>query len=388
MKTKRELAQDLLTPADITLDGPNAWDPQIYNERLFDRLFSDGVIAVGESYVDGWWDVADMPEMMARAMRSRQAHELMVLKQIPLLFNILRNKLFNLQNKERAWQVGEQHYDIGNDLYERMLDSRLTYSCGYWSGTPAATTLEEAQEAKLDLICRKIGLKKGDHVLDIGCGWGSFALFAAERYGARVTGVTISKEQAAHVRERAKDLPVEVRLQDYRDINDGPYDHIVSIGMFEHVGHKNYGTFMRLARKLLKSDGLFLLHTIGWHETGLHPDPWIDKYIFPNGILPSVEQISAAANGQFVLEDWHNFGAGYEKTLLAWDKNFEAAWPALREKYGDPSRPNGGAEAERFYRMWKFYLLSCAGSFRARSSNLWQIVFSLHGVRGGYRSVR
>lgn len=377
MKTRRALAQDLLAPAGIVLDGPNPWDPQIHDDRLFDRLFSEGIIAVGESYMDGWWEAVDLPEMIARAMRSRQDEKFVMLKQLPVVVNILRNKLFNLQSKARAWQVGVQHYDIGNDLYERMLDSRLTYSCGYWSGTPAATTLEEAQEAKLDLICKKIGLKAGDRVLDIGCGWGSFPIFAAERYGARVTGVTISKEQAALARERAKELPVDIRLMDYRDVRDGPYDHIVSVGMFEHVGHKNYRTYMKHVRRLLKDDGLFLLHTIGWHETGLHPDPWIDKYIFPNGILPSVEQISTASNGHFVLEDWHNFGADYEKTLLAWDKNFEAAWPELQQKYGD-----------RFYRMWKFYLLSCAGSFRARSSNLWQIVFSPYGAPGGYLSVR
>lgn len=377
MKNQRELAQDLLTPAGITLDGQNSWDPQIHDERVFDRLFADGVIAVGESYMDGWWDVADMPEMMARAMRSRQAHEIVMLKQLPLVFNILRNKVFNLQSKERAWQVGEQHYDIGNDLYGRMLDSRLTYSCGYWNGSPPAADLDAAQEAKLDLICKKIGLKAGDRVLDIGCGWGSFAIFAAERYGAHITGVTISKEQAALARERAKDLPVDIRLQDYRDINDRPYDKIVSVGMFEHVGHKNYPTFIRLVRRLLKDDGLFLLHTIGWYETGLHPDPWIDKYIFPNGILPSAEQITAAANKSFVLEDWHNFGADYEKTLLAWDRNFDAAWPEIKDQYG-----------ERFYRMWKFYLLSSAGSFRARASQLWQIVFSPQGVPGGYRAIR
>jgi cyclopropane-fatty-acyl-phospholipid synthase len=324
--------------------------------------------------MDGWWDAADLPELMARALRSRQAGQIMALNKSALLFNVIRSKVFNLQNKQRARQVGEQHYDIGNDLYECMLDSRLTYSCGYWA---KAQTLEEAQEAKLDLICKKIGLREGDHVLDIGCGWGSFAIFAAERYGARVTGVTISKEQAALAQDRMKDLPVEIRLQDYRDISDGPFDHIVSVGMFEHVGTKNYKAFMQLAKNLLKKDGLFLLHTIGWHEAGLRPDPWIDKYIFPNGKLPSVEDIAVAANGTFVLEDWHNFGADYEKTLLAWDENFEAAWPKLREKYG-----------ERFYRMWKFYLLSCAGGFRARASQLWQIVLSPHGVMGGYRSVR
>jgi cyclopropane-fatty-acyl-phospholipid synthase len=315
--------------------------------------------------------------MVARMLRAPQFGTIFSLNRLSLFANIARNKLFNLQSRSRAWQVGEQHYDTGNDLFERMLDRRLTYSCGYWSGTPSANGLDEAQEAKLDLVCRKLGLTAGERVLDIGCGWGSFALFAAERYGARVVGVTVSEEQAAYARAHAGNWPVEFRVQDYRDIADGPYDHVISIGMFEHVGHKNYRTYMRLVRKVLKEEGLFLLHTIGWRETGSVPDPWINKYIFPNGILPSAELIASAANGIFVLEDWHNFGADYERTLLAWDANFDAHWPALREKYGD-----------RFYRMWKYYLLSCAGSFRARTAQLWQLVLSPHGVPGDYRSVR
>jgi cyclopropane-fatty-acyl-phospholipid synthase len=384
MKSKRELAQDILTPAGITLNGPNPWDPQIHDEALYDRLFSDGVIAIGEGYVAGWWDVEDMPEMMARAMRSRQVAKIFLIQGFSVALNVLRSKLFNLQKKSRASLAIQKHYDIGNDLYERMLDKRLAYSCGYWKDV---TTLDEAQEAKLDLICRKIGLRKGDRVLDIGCGWGSFAIFAAERYGAHVTGVTLSKEQAELARERAEGLPVEIRLQDYRDINDGSYDHIVSVGMFEHVGHKNYKSFMQLVRSLLKDDGLFLLHTIGWHDTTNSPDPWIDKYIFPDGILPSAPLIAEAADHVFVLEDWHNFGVDYERTLLEWFKNFDAHWPELREKYGDPSR-QGEAEADTFYRMWKFYLLSSAGSFRGRAGNLWQIILSPSGVVGGYTSVR
>ena len=374
MKSRKELAQKLLTPAGITFNGPNPWDPQIHDERFFDLVFSKGLIAVGESYVDGLWDVADLATFVERTARSKQMMKVNSTLWLSLATQVARSWLFNLQNKARAFEVGEKHYDIGNDLYERMLDKRLAYSCGYWKD---AQTLDEAQEAKLDLVCRKIGLKKGDRVLDIGCGWGSFAIFAAEKYGASVVGVTVSKEQAVLARERAKGLPVEIRVQDYREINDGPYDHIISIGMFEHVGYKNYKIYMEIVRKLLKDDGLFLLHTIGNKDTWIGADAWMDKYIFPNYMLPSVAQIGAASDHLFILEDWHNFGTDYEKTLFAWWKNFDAHWPALKEQYG-----------ERFYRMWKFYLLGCAGNFRARDVQLWQIVLSPNGVLGGYRPVR
>jgi cyclopropane-fatty-acyl-phospholipid synthase len=278
-----------------------------------------------------------------------------------------------MQNRRRAFQVGEEHYDIGNDLYEHMLDKRMVYSCGYWKN---ATHLDEAQEAKLDLVCRKLGLKSGDRVLDIGCGWGSFAQFAACRYGAHVTGVTVSKEQVQFAREQVKGLPVEIRLEDYRDTR-GQFDHIVSLGMFEHVGPKNYGAYMGRVHALLRDGGLFLLHTIGAHHSVWHTDPWIHTYIFPNGVLPSVAQVGSAIDRLFVLEDWHNFGADYDKTLMAWYANFERGWEDLAAHYGP-----------RFFRMWRYYLLSCAGSFRARHNQLWQIVLSKRGTSGGYQSIR
>ncbi len=374
MKSQMEVVQQMLAPAGIRFNGPDPWDPHIHDEHVFDRMFSHGIIAIGESYMDRMWDVADIPEMVSRVMRSRAIDRLRGLQIVSFAIAVARSVVFNLQNKRKAWEVAEKHYDIGNDLYERMLDKRMVYSCGYWAD---AKTLDEAQEAKLDLVCRKIGLKKGDRILDIGCGWGSFAIFAAEKYGVSVVGVTISKEQAVLAKERAAGLPVEIRLQDYRDITDGPFDHVISIGMFEHVGRKNYRTFFETVRRLLKDDGLFLLHTIGAKQTLYVMDPWMDKYIFPNGYLPSAAQIAEATDTLFALEDWHNFGPDYEKTLLAWFKNFDARWPELREIYG-----------ERFYRMWKFYLLGMAGTFRSRQTHLWQIVLSPNGVPGGYTSIR
>ncbi|EAP72903.1 Cyclopropane-fatty-acyl-phospholipid synthase [Ralstonia solanacearum UW551] len=206
--------------------------------------------------------------------------------------------------------------------------------------------------------------------LDIGCGWGSFMRFAAERYGVQCTGATISAEQADFVRTRCAGLPIEVRLADYRDL-DGRFDRIVSLGMFEHVGRKNHETYLRVAERCLADDGLLLLHTIGRNATGHGTDPWIDRYIFPNGEIPTLADIGLACEDRFVVEDLHNFGADYDRTLMAWHANFEAAWPVF-----------AGTLGPRFRRMWRYYLLSCAGAFRARDLQLWQWVLSKPGRSG------
>ncbi len=368
--TDKKKAQELLSLAGVEINGKNQWDIHIHNEGFYSRVLSKGSLALGESYMDGWWDVEELDEFFDHVLRVDLNRKLITPS---VIFHILRAKFFNLQNISRAFKVGEQHYDIGNDLYSRMLDKRLVYTCGYWKN---AQTLESAQEAKLDLVCRKLNLQKGQRILDIGCGWGSFAKFAAERYGVEVVGITISKEQAKFAEENTKGLPVEIRLQDYRDI-DEEFDHIVSLGMFEHVGYKNYREYMNVVNRSLKKDGLFLLHTIGSNYSSSTTEPWIEKYIFPGGMLPSIKQIGKSIEEYFVMEDWHNFGVDYDKTLMEWFKNFDKAWPELKEVYG-----------ERFYRMWKYYLLASAGSFRSRKNQLWQVVLSKKGIRGGYQSVR
>lgn len=271
-------------------------------------------------------------------------------------------------------EIGEKHYDAGNDLYLAMLDKRLTYTCGYWNNV---STLDEAQEAKLDLVCRKIGLKAGQSVLDIGCGWGSFAKYAAEKYGAKVVGITVSKEQIKLGQELCKGLPVELRLQDYRDV-DEPFDHVISLGMVEHVGYKNYHDYFKVARRCIKDDGFFLLHTIGGNVSAISSEAWIGRYIFPNSLLPSAAQLAKTAEGLFVMEDWHSFHSSYyDKTLMAWYHNVETHWSELKDQYN-----------ERFHRMWTFYLNACAGLFRSRSIQLWQIVYSKNGILGGYTPIR
>ncbi|KPQ21367.1 cyclopropane fatty acyl phospholipid synthase [Halomonas sp. HL-93] len=361
---------DLLKQADIEINGNRPWDIQLKASGVIDSALSRGNLGLGESYMNGDWDAESLDQFFYRLMRA-QLHQR--INPTQLVYHSLRSRLINRQSAKRAWEVGEKHYDLGNEFYAAMLDKRMTYTCGYWK---EATHLDEAQEAKLDLICRKLGLKPGMRVLDIGCGWGSFMAYAAEHYGVECVGLTISKEQAEFGKRLMKSgLPVEFRLQDYRDETE-QFDRIVSIGMFEHVGHKNYREYMEVASRCLKDGGLFLLHTIGKNLFSTPSDPWIDKYIFPNGELPTLGQIINASESLFVVEDVHNFGSDYDKTLMAWHANFEANWPAFRGRFDDT-----------FYRMWRYYLLSCAGAFRARELQLWQFVLSKQGVVGGYARV-
>lgn len=355
----RQMAERILNSAGITIDGSHPWDIQVHDERLFARVLREGSLGLGESYMEGWWDCERIDEMVTRMLRSGLgdraegfwAH----------LTYALQATFTNLQSKTRAFMVGQQHYDLGNDLFQHMLDETMCYSCGYWK---EAHTLHGAQIAKLDLIARKLRLEPGMHVLDIGCGWGSFSEYAARHYGCKVTGITISKEQADFARTRCEGLPVEILLEDYRELS-GRFDRVVSIGMFEHVGQKNYATYFKKIKTLLADQGLFLLHTIGTNTSHIGADPWLNKYIFPNGVLPSIAQLIKPTESLFVMEDWQNFGPDYDKTLMAWHERFEAAWPALGGKYN-----------EQTYRMFRYYLLICAATFRARNTQLWQVVFS------------
>ena len=366
----RYKVEKLLSFADVEIDGNRPWDIQVHNEDLYARLMAEGSLGLGESFMDGWWDCNSLDEFFHRILRAKLDEKV---NPWSGFFDILKAKIFNLQKPSRAFLVGKHHYDIGNNLYRYMLDERFIYSCGYWKN---ASTLDEAQEAKLDLVCRKLDLQPGMRVLDIGCGWGGTAKFAAERYQVEVVGITVSKEQVRFGKELCQGLPVEIRLQDYRGL-EGTFDRILSIGMFEHVGYKNYTTFMRTVKSHLKGRGIFLLHTIGKNRSVTQIDPWMERYIFPNSMLPSARHICDAIEGLFILEDWHSFGTDYDKTLMHWFQNFDDNWDVLKKEYD-----------ERFYRMWKYYLLSCAGAFRARSNQLWQIVISPEGIRGDYRAPR
>ena len=374
----------LLEPADIRIGGDRPWDLQVRDQRFYARVLAQGALGLGESYMDGWWDAASLDGFLFRLLEAKLDEQVHGFAD---MVDAVRAWLINQQARRRSFQVGTRHYDLGNDLYQIMLGRRLVYSCGYWRH---ADDLDQAQEAKLDLICRKLGLLAGQRVLDIGCGWGEALRFAAERYGTTGLGITVSKEQADYARALCAGLPasgtslaptsttkkIEIRLQDYRAL-DEQFDHVFSIGMFEHVGVKNYRRYFEVVRRCLDEQGLFVLHTIGGNVSRNRTDPWIARYIFPNSVLPSASQITAASEGLFVIEDWHSFGVDYDRTLRAWRENVEAGWDRLPARYD-----------ERFRRMWRYYLAGSMASFRARRIQLWQIVFSPRGVRGGYHAPR
>jgi cyclopropane-fatty-acyl-phospholipid synthase len=371
------IIERLLEPTDVRINGNRPWDIQIHDPVVYQRALRDGSLGLGEAYMDGLWDSAQLDETFAKLLRHDLDAALNHEAKLHFALHWLKDRVLNRQSRARAFTVGERHYDIGNDVYQAMLDPTMSYSCGYWA---EADDLDSAQLAKLSLTCRKLELAPGQRLLDIGCGWGGLAAYAAEHHGVEVVGITVSRAQAALARERCRDLPVDIRLMDYRDIPaqvHGRFDRIVSVGMFEHVGPRNYPAYFEVARQVLKDDGLFLLHTIGNDRTVAITDSWTDTYIFPNGKIPSAQEISHALEGRFILEDWHNFGRYYDPTLMAWWQRFDAAWPELRANYDDV-----------FYRMWKYYLHASAGFFRSRQGQLWQLVLAKRARPGVYRSVR
>ena len=368
----KKIVEEILDFAGVKINGCNPWDIRINNDKFYKRVITEGELGIGESYMDCWWDAERVDELICKILRAQLDQK--IKRKFLILFRLFKAQLFNLQSKRRAFIIGEKHYDLGNDLFQNMLDKRMNYSCAYWKD---AENLDKAQEDKLDLICRKIYLKPGMQVLDIGCGWGAFGKYAAEKYGIKVVGITVSKEQVELGKKLCEGFPVEIQLRDYRDVNE-KYDRIVSIGMIEHVGYRNYRKFFEVANRCLNDDGLFLIQTIGNIKSEKTTDLWTDKYIFPNGMLPSVAQIGKAIENLFIMEDLHSFGRDYDKTLIAWYNKFEKNWDKIKNKY-----------SERFFRMWKYFLLSAAGSFRSGiRSQLWQIVLSKNGIPEGYMSVR
>jgi cyclopropane-fatty-acyl-phospholipid synthase len=377
------LVADLLKQADITIGGPRPWDIAVRDARFYKRAIAGGAIGLGESFMDGFWDCPALDQAIARMLRADLRKKLklapwmaadIVAEHVPNLAYVwpgLRPYLSRFRSFKAA---AETHYEAGNDFYQTVLDKHMIYSCAYWAD--GATTLEQAEDAKLAMSCRKLDLRPGQRVLDIGCGWGGFAKYAAENFGVTVVGYTISAEQRALAIERCRGLPVEIRLDDYRNIT-GRYDRVASFGMFEHVGRDNFVTYMQVVDNSLVDDGLFLLESIGDDISNSRCNPWFQKYIFsaPTSMFPSIKEIAAAAEGRFTVEDWHNFGADYAPTLRAWNDNLIAHRDWIVARYG-----------ERFHRMFVFYFLSCAGAFEARVYQMWQILFAKRGLAQGFRA--
>jgi len=363
--------------ADVRFNGDRPWDLRVHNTQLYGRLLRQGSLALGDGYVRGDWDCDRIDELICRLLRADANRPLSSTAWLRDAALQLRERIGNPQSRRRAFVVGKRHYDIDPRVYAAMLDPQLTYSCGYWR---QANDLITAQDHKLRLICEKLKLRPGLRLLDIGCGWGSLAGYASRHYGVEVLGLTVSARQAELMRERLVQLPVQVMLCDYRQLPQlqaGRFDRIASVGMFEHVGRRNDGAFHRTVHAALEPDGLALLQTIGTARPSLRTDAWIDRHIFPGGRLPAASELSRGLERHFLIEDWENFGPDYDRTLMAWWQNFEAAWPDLQRD-----------STTEFYRFWRYYLLSCAGFFRSRQGQLWQVVFSRPERRGTYQSWR
>ena len=364
---------NLLGFADIRINGARPWDIQVHDHRFFNRVLASGTLGFGESYMDGWWDCDALDEMCYRAIRA--GLEKRFAFRLPNVWAFLTALVANQQTLRRSRKVGRVHYDLSNDFFEAMLDPNMQYSCALFA---KGDDLASAQLRKLDWICERLRLRPGLRLLDIGCGWGGLARHAARRYGCQVVGITISQEQFRCAQRCCRGLNVEIQLRDYRDVT-GQFDRVVSVGMVEHVGYKNYRTYMRAAARSLGEEGLFLCEGICGNVSRVHVDPWIERYIFPNSMLPSLAGLARAAEGIFIVEDVKNIGPNYDPTLLAWEEDFRRAGPHFADRYG-----------ERFRQMWRFYLLSCAGAFRARSLQVFSILFSKEGkaIESGVRDQR
>ena len=366
----KEICLSILDKAGIEVNGSKPWSIHVRNEKLWDRVVSQQGLGLGEAYMDGWWECEAIDQMLTRLLEINVTKELK--PSVSLIAHGIKSTMLNRQTKNKAASNAKHHYNIGNDLYQRMLDPEMAYSCAYWAG---AKNLNDAQLDKFELIAQKLQLKPGMRILDVGCGWGGFLRYVATHYGVTGVGISPADNQIAIARERNGKLPLEYIQQDYRDLT-GSFDRIVSIGMMEHVGPKNYETFFDKCISLLKPDGMMLHHTIASNLSKEVTDQFFDRYIFPGGVLPSLAQISRAVEKKVIIEDVHNFGPDYDKTLLSWHKNINKCWKELPDY------------DERFQRMWNYYLLSSAAGFRARHLQLLQVVFRTFSARGTYITAR
>jgi cyclopropane-fatty-acyl-phospholipid synthase len=347
----------------------------IHNKSMFDKIAYNGALGFAESYMDGDWDTDNMELILYTLMLKEVEIENQIKSQPMQAMYSFFSSIFStstntsLNTIESSKDNISHHYDIGNDLYKIMLDKRMQYTCAYFH--KENMSLEEAQLAKMELIAKKLDLKSGMSVVDIGCGFGGMAYHLASKYGVRVTGVTLSAEQQTFANNNFGHPNVKIILKDYRhldstDGDNGMFDRVYSIGMFEHVGRKNYSEYYDKCYSILKPNGIMLLHTIGrTYSDKFVPNPFVEKYIFPGGELPRLKDLTGKFIDKWHLEDMQNLGLSYAKTLRCWRNNI-GNWKDL-DRYSN-----------RFRKMWNFYLLSFPVRFEARDICLWQLVYTKH----------
>lgn len=378
-------AQGLLTQVLQKIGIEPGKDLIIRDDRFYATVLNKHSVGLGEAYMEGWWDTPDLTALFRKLIQGFPEARKYLHFNARIFAYYCMGAWLNRQHNRKALRDVQRHYDIGNELYEAMLDENMVYTCAYFKDPE--WSLEKAQTEKIDLVFRKLHIPekaaagKPLKVLDIGCGWGYSLIHGARYYGVEGVGISLSKDQVSLARRKTANLPVDIRLQDYRDLPAGEqFDAIFSLGMFEHVGRKNYRKFMEAVRQHLAPDGLFLLHTIGGKEHG-PSDPWINKYIFPGAYIPNIADIAAAADGLFIQHDFHNFGLYYARTANEWCARFEHNWERLRQL-----RPD--FYDQRFFRIWKYYLKSSAASFYSGWNQVWQFVFSKEPLEEVYESVR
>jgi len=379
MRLFKPIIESLLEGTGVQLDGDRPWDIRVNRERLYRRALR-GSLGFGEAYINGDWDCEALDELFRRLLSANTQKRPLI--RAARAVKSLQARLMNLQTRRRSRAVAEEHYDLDHRMYALFLGPWNQYTCCFFDGTD---DLERAEIAKLEMLCDKLELRAGDRLLDIGCGWGGFAKYAARTRGCEVTGISLSDAQIRYATEYTRGLPVTIRRLDYRDLPESglaPFDKISIVGMIEHVGYKNYAELLGIVHDMLKPDGLFLLHTIGNNERSTVVDPWIEKYIFRNSMAPAMSHLADASEGRFVIEDWENYGHHYVPTLQAWYERFNANWDRIRTLI--TARPFD----ERFRRMWNYYLMSSKAAFDVEHLHLWQLVMTRRNSgRGVYRRV-
>lgn len=371
----QQVVTEQLSRSGIRVGTDHPWDIQVHDPRFYQRLAMQGSLGAGESYVEGWWDCQRIDLLAERVLQSGLANQWG--RNLRAGMGSILRRLINPQRGKRSEKVALLHYNIDPAFFEMLLGPTMNYSCAYWR---SSRSLDDAQRQKMHLIGKKLDLGPQDRALDIGCGWGGLAHYLSSVFGCSVVGITNSTSQARYANERFGSHLCTFIHCDYKAFDPrahGGFTKVVSVGMFEHVGIRNYQAFFGLCRRAIPSDGLILLHTFG-RTIERDFDPWTDRYIFPNSYLPTIQDIGRATGGSLVMEDWHNFGADYDRTLMAWLSRFEA-WAS-----------SGACDMSiQQVRMWRYYLATYAACFRVRNRiQLWQLVLSRRGVAGGYRSIR